>query len=69
MLLVGALARDLHVRYRFGIDQGRETEDIDFGFVLDDGSTFHKLRTMMYPYDPQKAVSLLESFTEGLLEV
>lgn len=46
-LIVGALARDLHVRYRYGIDPGRETEDVDFGFAVDDWSTFHNLRTIM----------------------
>ncbi len=44
LLIVGAFARDLHVRYRFGKDPERVTEDIDLAVAVPNWSAFHVLR-------------------------
>lgn len=45
VLIVGAFARDLHIRYRFNRDPNRVTEDIDLAVAVPNWSTFHALRT------------------------
>ena len=44
MLIVGAFARDLHIRHRFGKATGRVTEDIDLALAVPDWPAFHTLR-------------------------
>ncbi len=44
LLIVGAFARDLHVRYRFGKDPERVTEDIDLAVAVPSWSAFNTLR-------------------------
>lgn len=44
LLIVGAFARDLHVRYRFGKDPERVTEDIDLAVAVPNWSAFRTLR-------------------------
>jgi len=43
-MVVGAMARDLHLQYRFGLDPRRQTEDADFAFAVRDWAQFSKLR-------------------------
>jgi hypothetical protein len=42
--LAGALARDLWLVFRFGIDTGRRTSDVDFAVQCRDWATFDRLR-------------------------
>ncbi len=44
LLIVGAFARDLHVRYRFGKDPQRVTEDVDLAVAVPSWPAFHTLR-------------------------
>ena len=43
-LLIGAAARDLSLRYAYGIDPGRATEDVDFAIAVADWEAFGALR-------------------------
>lgn len=44
VLIVGAFARDLHIRTRFGMDPERVTEDIDLALAVRDWQVFDDLR-------------------------
>lgn len=44
VLIVGAFARDLHIRTRFGMDPGRVTEDVDLAFAVPSWRVFDNLR-------------------------
>jgi len=46
-LLVGAMARDLLLSFAHGIESRRATEDLDFGFAVDDWRTFAELRAAL----------------------
>jgi predicted nucleotidyltransferase len=45
--LAGALARDLWLVFRFGIDTGRRTSDVDFAVQCRDWATFDRLREIL----------------------
>lgn len=47
ILIVGAFARDLHLRYRYGIPTRRETEDVDIALAMPDWATFEVLRARL----------------------
>jgi predicted nucleotidyltransferase len=44
ILIVGAIARDLHLLYGYGIEMQRETKDIDFALAVADWNTFETLK-------------------------
>lgn len=44
VLVAGAFARDLHLRYGLGVDMSRRTEDIDFALSVPDWEAFAALR-------------------------
>jgi predicted nucleotidyltransferase len=44
VMIVGAMARDMHLQYRFGLDTRRQTEDADFAFAVRDWQQFDDLR-------------------------
>lgn len=44
VMIVGAMARDLHLQYRFGLNTRRQTEDADFAFAVRDWPQFDDLR-------------------------
>lgn len=44
VLLVGAMARDVHLLHAYGISLSRLTNDIDIALVVEDWAAFHKLR-------------------------
>lgn len=47
VMIVGATARDLHMKYRFGREAGRKTEDVDLAFAIADWDTFLALRDLL----------------------
>lgn len=47
VLLVGALARDIHFLHCHGIRPGRATMDVDFAVLMPDWDTFKKTRTRL----------------------
>lgn len=47
VMIVGAMARDLHMKYRFGREAGRKTEDVDLAFAIADWDTFLALRDLL----------------------
>ena len=46
-LMVGAMARDMHLHYRFGKTINRATEDVDFAFAVASWDQFDQLRTAL----------------------
>jgi len=51
VLLVGALARDIHFLHCHGIRPGRATMDVDFGVLMSDWDTFEKTK-LVYLRNP-----------------
>ena len=47
VLIVGAFARDLHLRYRYDIPTRRETEDVDIALAMPDWASFEALRARL----------------------
>ncbi|HYW57763.1 MAG TPA: nucleotidyl transferase AbiEii/AbiGii toxin family protein [Polaromonas sp.] len=55
--LMGAAARDVMLLHVYGIDTRRKTEDIDFGVMVQDWSTFEALRQALIDGGEFEAVS------------